>query len=617
MPVRGGVNLNPYLLRRSGAAQSMNRKAFYVSMSKNKPNFETEVLIVGTGPAGGSAAALLSTYGIDNMAVNKFGWTARTPRAHITNQRTMEAFRDLGLEDEVLNLATPSESMGENTYCTSLAGEELGRIKTWGTHPLRRADFDLASPCGLVDIPQNLLEPIQIRAAAHRGSKIRFDTEYLGMEQDEEGVTSTLLDRITGERLTVRSRYLVGADGANSKVVEDAALPVEGEMNLSGSMNMVFEADLSKYVAYRPSVLYWVIQPGSDVGGLGIGVVRMVRPWRRWLAIWGYEIDQGPPDLDDALATRIVHNLIGDESVPVKIESTSTWTVNNAYASRNFNGRVFCMGDATHRHPPTNGLGSNTSIQDAFNLCWKLALVLRGKAAPSLLETYDAERTPVAEQIVKRANKSLGDFPPILQALGMFDAKDPGEMAANIARRKESTAEAAAQRAALIKAIDSTHYVYNAHGVEMNQRYVSNAVAPDGSPDPGFQRDPELYHEHSSRPGAPMPHVWLQSGAAKVSTLDLRAAGEFALITGTGGEAWVEAAAAAAAAFGVGVRASVIGPGRKYEDVYGDYARIREIGENGALLVRPDNIVAWRSAALPADPGRELNAALARILGRN
>ena len=581
-----------------------------------KPDFETDVLIVGTGPAGGSAAALLSSYGIGNLAVNQFGWTARTPRAHITNQRTMEVFRDLGLEDEVLSLATPSSLMGENTYCTSLAGEELGRIKTWGTHPLRRADFELASPCQLADIPQDLLEPIQVRAAAHRGAKVRFDTEYLGMAQDGEGVTSRLQDRITGQRFTVRSKYLIGADGANSRVAEDAGLPVEGEMNLSGSMNMVFEADLSKYVAYRPSVLYWVIQPGSDVGGLGIGVVRMVRPWKRWLAIWGYEIEEGPPKLDDQLAARLVHNLIGDDRIPIRIESTSTWTVNNAYVSRNTSGRVFCMGDATHRHPPTNGLGSNTSIQDAFNLCWKLALVLRGKAAPSLLETYDAERTPVAEQIVKRANKSLDDFPPILQALGLFNTQDPEQMVRNIAGRKAATPEAAKQRAALIQAINSTHYVYNAHGVEMNQRYESAAVVPDGSPAPGFERDAELYHQHSSRPGAPLPHVWLERDCRKVSTLDVRPSGSFALLTGIGGEAWAAAAAAAAAELGVDVGATVIGPGKAVQDVYGDFARIREIEEDGALLVRPDNIIAWRAATLPADPKRALRDALAQVLGR-
>lgn len=585
-------------------------------MSDTTPIVETDVLVVGTGPAGASAAALLSTYGIPNMVINKYSWTARTPRAHITNQRTMEVLRDLGLEDEALKLATPAELMGENTYCTSLAGEELGRIKTWGTHPQRKADYDLASPTSICDLPQNLLEPILVRAAAHRGSNVRFDTEYLSMRQDGESVTSTLLDRVTGQEFQVRSKYLIGADGANSKVVDDAGLPVEGQMGLSGSMNMVFDADLSKYVAHRPSVLYWIIQPGSDVGGLGIGVVRMVRPWNRWLAIWGYEVEQGPPDLTEDLATEIVHKLIGDNTIPVHIDSTSTWTVNDAYVTRNINGRVFCMGDATHRHPPTNGLGSNTSIQDAFNLAWKMALVLKGWASPRLLETYDSERSPVAEQIVKRANKSLEDFPPILQALGLFNTKDPVQMNKNMAARKESTPEAAEQRAALIKAIDSTHYVYNAHGVEMNLRYSSDAVVSDGTPDPGFRRDAELYHEHSSRPGAPIPHAWLQRGNEKISTLDLCGRGQFSLITGTGGEGWIEAARGVSGDLGVEIQCHVIGPGQTVEDPYGDWARLREIDENGALLVRPDFIVASRHHSLPNDPAADTLSAMLQVLGK-
>ncbi len=586
-------------------------------MTEPRPVYHTDVLIIGTGPAGGSAAALLSTYGISNMVINKYGWTARTPRAHLTNQRTMEILRDLSLEPEVMHLATSSDLLGENTYCTSLAGEELGRIKTWGTHPLRRADFELASPTALVDLPQNLLEPILIRAAAHRGSKVRFDTEYLGMEQDDDGVTSTLLDRITGQTFDVRSKYLIGADGGNSKVVDDAGLPIEGEMEVSGSMNIVFDADLSKYVAYRPSVLYWVIQPGSDVGGLGIGVIRMVRPWNRWLAIWGYEVEEGPPELDDKLATAIVHNMIGDHEIPVHIDSTSTWTVNNAYATRNTNGRIFCMGDATHRHPPTNALGSNTSIQDAFNLCWKLALVLTDKASPSLLESYDAERSPIAEQIVKRANKSLQDFPPILHALGILDTADPEQMNKNISARKNTTAQAAKQRAALIQAIDSTHYVYNAHGVEMNMRYTSDAIVPDGSPDPGFKRDAELYHEHSSRPGAPVPHAWLQRGKEKISTLDLCGKGNFSLITGTGGEEWIQAAREASAAYGVDIDVHVIGPGKTVEDPYGDFSRLRETEENGALLVRPDFIVAWRAKQLNSSATSDLIVAVGKVLGRD
>ena len=584
-------------------------------MAQKQAIAEADVLIVGTGPAGAASAALLSSYGIDNVVINKFSWTARTPRAHITNQRTMEVLRDLGLEKAATELATPVELMGDNTYCTSLTGKELGRINTWGTHPLRKADYDLASPTHMCDLPQDLLEPLLLGAAGPNHSKIRFDTEYLSHEQDADGVSVTLLDHLSGATYELRCKYLIGADGANSKVVSDLDLPLEGKMGNTGSMNVVFEADLSKYVAHRPSVLYWVIQPGSDVGGLGIGVVRMVRPWYRWLAIWGYEIEDGPPQLDEEKATGIVHNLIGDDTIPIRVESTSTWTVNDVFAKTLSVGRVFCMGDAVHRHPPTNGLGSNTCIQDAFNLCWKLSLVLKGLAKPGLLDSYDAERAPVAEQIVKRANKSLGDFPPILQALGLLDTSDPVQMQTNIAELSEPGEKAAQRRSALMAAIDNTHYVYNAHGVELNQRYESSAVIPDGSAEPEFERDEELYHQASSRPGANVPHAWLTKKGHRISTLDLCGKGRFALLTGLGGEAWLTAASSVGKELGVEINAEIIGPEQKFEDPYGDFARIREISETGALLVRPDLIVGWRADAVSTSAEADLREAMTNILG--
>lgn len=387
-------------------------------------------------------------------------------------------------------------------------------------------------------------------------------------------------------------------------------------MGLSGSINLLFESDLSKYVAHRPSVLYWVIQPGSDIGGLGIGVVRMVRPWNKWLAIWGYDVNAGPPEINDAFATKIVRNLVGDQDLPVKIEATSTWTVNDTYATQLHKGRVFAAGDAIHRHPPTNGLGSNTSIQDSFNLCWKIAMVLRGQADPSLLDTYTTERAPVAKQIVGRANKSLKDFPPIATALGLPQAKSIDEMYSSMAARKDSTPEAEQQRAGLRNAIAGTDYVYNAHGVEMNQRYSGPAIVDDGSEPEAFA-DEELYHKASTRPGAPVPHVWLfHPDGTRVSTKDLCGQGGFSILTGPGGEAWADAANAVREAYGVDVAVYVIGPGQMYEDHYGEFANVREITDSGAILVRPDFHIAFRSHAMSASASGDLVAAMGQVLGR-
>ncbi len=577
---------------------------------------ETDVLVVGSGPAGASAAALLAMYGVKTLLITKFNWTCRTPRAHITNQRTMEVLRDLGVEKQVMAEAAPQHIMGNNVFCTSLAGEELGRLLTWGTHPLRQADYDLASPSKMCDMPQNLMEPILVGKAGSSGATIMFNWEYLSLTQDADGVTVQAKDHVSGLTHTIRAKYVLGADGGRSKVAADIGLPMEGKMGVAGSMNIVFEADLSRYVAHRPSVLYWVLQPGSDVGGIGLGLVRMARPWNEWLIVWGYDINQPPPVVTDAMATEIAHNLIGDHSVPIKIKSTSVWTVNNMYAKQNTRGRVFCMGDAVHRHPPSNGLGSNTSIQDAYNIAWKLAYVLKGYAAPSLLESYDTERSPVAKQIVTRANQSIAEFGPIFEAFGLLSTNDPEQMNKNLASLKDNTPTARERREALRKAIAFKNYEFNCHGVEMNHRYRSNAVLPDGTPEPEWKRDAELYYQPTTWPGARLPHVWLNRGAEKVSSLDLTGKGKFTLLTGIGGEGWVDAAKALSAETGVPIATYVIGPGRDLEDIFGDWALAREIEEDGCILVRPDMHVAFRHQAASPDARNILSTALTTLLGK-
>jgi 2,4-dichlorophenol 6-monooxygenase len=579
-------------------------------------DIETDVLIIGSGPAGGAAALALATLGVHHMVITKYRWTANTPRAHITNQRTMEIFRDLGLEADVLAQSTPHELMGDTVFCTSLAGDELGRVRTWETHPAREADYVQASPSPNCDIPQTLLEPIIIGHAASRGSRIRFDTEYTGLAQDADGVTVSVRDRVTGAEFAIRAKYVIGADGGRSAVAADIGLPFEGQMDIAGSMNIVFHADLAKYVEHRPSVLYWVLQPGADIGGIGLGLVRMVRPWNEWLIVWGYDISQPPPEVDEEMATRIVHQLVGDDSVPVTLRGVSLWGNNKMYATRYRAGRVFCAGDAVHRHPPSNGLGSNTSIQDSWNLAWKLAYVLRGTAGEALLDSYDAERAPVGRQVVLRANQSIEEFGPIFDALGLSGTGDQELMQARIAGRTANTPQGARQRQALRQALELKDYEFNAHGVELGQRYRSAAVAGDGTPEPAYTRDPELYYHPTTWPGARLPHVWLGRDGRKVSTHDLAGQGRFCLLTGIAGEAWAQAAATVGQKLGIELPAYVIGPGREYIDVYEDWARAREVGEDGCVLVRPDAHVAWRSGGLAEDPEAELGRVLAAVLAR-
>ena len=578
----------------------------------------TEVLVVGAGPAGLAATALLARAGVAAVTVSKHPGTAHTPRAHITNQRTMEVLRDLGLEDEVRALATPAALMGDNVWATSFAGQEIARLRTWGTAPDRAAEYAAASPSAMCNAPQHLLEPVLRGAAERGGADLRFATEMLTIEQDDDGVTARVLDRASGEEYLVRARYAVGTDGGRSRVVEQLGFPLDGESGLGRAVNVWLEADLTRYTAHRPGVLYWMAQPGNDYW-VGSGTWICVRPWTEWVLLFMYDPAEGDPDLSEEALLARAHLTIGDPSVQVRIKDVGQWQINHVVARTYRRGRVLIAGDAAHRHPPANGLGTNTSIQDAYNLAWKLVLVVRGQAGEALLDSYDAERQPVGRQVVDRALRSVADMAPISAALGFRAGQSADEGRATLGELFSDTPAGRRRRTELAAAVALQNHQFNAHGVELGQRYTSSATVDDGTPWPVPDRDPELHLQRTTHPGAPLPHAWLQRAGCRVSTLDLARHDGFALLTGIGGGAWEQAAARVAAEVGVPVDAVRIGPGQPVEDVYGDWARLREVEEAGCVLVRPDRFVAWRAAeaALDVDAAAaRLRAVLTAVLDR-
>ena len=578
--------------------------------------YDTDVLVVGTGPTGAACSLALATYGVRVRVASKWNWLANSPRAHITNQRTLEVLRDLGVEEEAASASTSWSLMGDTVFATSLAGKEVARLRTWGTGENRIGDYLLGSPCPLLDIPQPYLEPVLVKNAAERGAQMAFNTEYLLHVQDETGVTSTLRDRLTGREYTVRSRFLVGADGARSAIVEELGLPIEGTMGRAGTIYTLFRADLARYVEHRPSILHWIMTPGAGYGEIGMGTFRAVRPWTQWIAGWGYDINGPEPDLRPEAVMPRIREMIGDPEVEVEIESVTTWQINQAWVTRYSSGRVFCGGDAVHRHPPSSGLGSNTSIQDAFNLAWKLAYVLRGWAGMGLLDSYSDERAPVGKQVVARANQSRVDYGPINEAFRTVGEADP--VAAGLAKLADPSPEGIAAREALVKAVEWKNTEFNAQGTELNQRYESCAVLPDpGAGAETWERDRGVYLQATTRPGAKLPHVWLVDGSGrKTSTLDLTGKGRFSLLTGLAGRAWTAAAGKLELPY---LRTVVVGA-EGSEDSYHDWHRAREIEEAGALLVRPDGYVAWRHAASVWDEQEAvhlLQAAISAVLGND
>ncbi|WP_329025253.1 FAD-dependent monooxygenase [Streptomyces sp. NBC_00690] len=575
---------------------------------------ETDVLIVGAGPAGLTASALLARSGVDAVTVTKYPATAHTPRAHITNQRAMEIYRDLGIEDRVRAVATPGELMGDNVWATSFAGQELARMKAWGTRVDRKADYEAASPCTMSNVGQHLLEPLILESARENGADIRFGHELLDITQDEDAVYGTVLDRAAGETYRVKAGYALGTDGGRSTVAERLGFSLEGETGLGHAVNVWLEADLTRYREHRPGTLFFTVQPGKDFW-LGAGTYICLKPWTEWVLIVVYDPAVEQLDLSEEAMLARVHATIGDPSVEVRIKDISQWQMNHVLAREYRKGRVFLAGDAAHRHPPANGLGTNTSVQDSYNLAWKIALAVRGKAGDGLLDSYHTERHPVGRQVVDRALKSVGLAAGIPSALGVRAGQSDEEGKAALAEFFSDSEQGREHRRKLEAILRENDYHFNAHGVELGQRYASSAVVPDGTTEPAYLRDPELFHQPTTHPGASLPHAWLEHAGERISTLDLAGHGDFALLTGIGGEPWLAAAEQVSSELGVEIVPRPVGYRLAYDDVYGDWSRLREVDDRGCLLVRPDRHIAWRSQDMTDDPAQTLRHVMRQLLG--
>lgn len=571
-----------------------------------------DVIVVGSGPSGLATALMLARHGIAVTIVTRETWVADSPRAHITNQRTMEIIRSIGLAEAVEAKASPRTTMASQVVATAFNGAELGRTWSWGNNPVRQGEYLSSSPTEGCDIPQDRLEPILLAEAARLGVRIRFQTSFTGLEQDSGGVSVHVVDGVTGEAGVLRAAYLVGADGGQSPVAAAVGMDFLGDAGLASAVNIGFTADLSKYVAHRPGSLYEIIQNRPD--GPTRAMIRMVQPWQQWSASLVY-LGERNSRLTAEEAAREIRHAIGDDDVELTITGLFPWRINRIVAERYSAGRVFLAGDAAHRHPPTNGLGANTCIQDAFNLAWKLAYVIKGVAGAGLLETYTAERQPIGQQVVDRAIESWRLGMNLLPALGLDPAVPYEERTEGFAQLTEASETGEDRRKRLRELLDAESYIFEAHGVEMNHVYRSAAVI-DGGTEIAYERDPQLYIQPTSHPGARLPHAWVGDARRTVSTLDLVGAERFTLIVRERGRAWTEAASALSAALSVDLVTVMIGRGGDIEDPYGDFARSSEIGEGGCLLVRPDQHIALRRTSLAADPAEVLRTALVQILDR-
>ena len=528
---------------------------------------EVPVLIIGGGPVGLTASILLSQAGVRSLLVERHPGTAIHPKARGINARSMEMYRQCGVEAAIRQAGLPPERAGFIVWARTLAGEEIERRVPWRSG----AQSAAVSPVRNCLCAQDDLEPV-LRAFAEQqpAGRLRFSTEVTACEQDDTAVTATLVDRASGAQQQVRAQYAIAADGAQSTIRQQLGVPMLGQENVYDSVNILLNADLRPWTADRPAALYFIEQPRLR------GTFLTINGIDRWgflvnsLAAYGYTASDFTPER----SAEIVRTAAGVPDLDVRILGVVPWTASARVAERYRTGRIFLAGDAAHEMPPTGGFGMNTGVQDVHNLAWKLACVLRGVAGPRLLDTYHDERQPLGQITTQQSlNNAI--------SMGRLD-------------RAAKTAGARPE-------------YLNEQGMIFGAQYQSSAVVPDGTA-PTAVANPITDYVPSARPGGRAPHAWLERDGQRLSTIDL-VGKDFVLLTGAAGTAW------RAAAQRLGLGTVSIGDG-ELADCDGQWLETYGLDETGAVLVRPDGYVGWRSRAMPADPAARLGEAMTSIMGR-
>ena len=523
---------------------------------------ETPVLIVGGSLVGMSAAVFLGHHGIRATVVEHHRGTAIHPRAAMVTQRSMEAFRSVGIE-QIIREESERQFVQDGAIMAveTLAGKELA----WFIANLNEGVRDV-SPTVRLFITQKLLEPLLQKRAEELGADLRFATEMISFEQDSAGVTATVRRRDTGDQYAIRARYMIAADGPRSCIREQLGIPMEGRGVLSNSITIYFRAPLGQLLRGRNLSVMLVANPTLR------GFFRIEKPFDSGFLVVNTTGDPAHPNEDlwtgltNERCIEYLRAALGDHAIPLGIDDVMKWNARADVATRFRERRIFLVGDAAHVMPPYGGYGGNVGIQDAHAIAWKLAYVLSGKAGEQLLSTYEPERRPAGvltteqayTRYVTREAKYLnrGDLQPLVDDLN----------------------------------------------IEMGYRYDSSAIVAEAGAANSTHEHPR---QSRGRPGFRAPHLWLSPGVSTIDLFDRN----FTLLAGGEGSGWLGAASSITQQLGgVALDARQIDQ-EGFCDGYG-------ISPAGAVLVRPDGFVAWRARGVAESPETALIQALSALLHR-
>ena len=527
---------------------------------------EVPVLVVGAGPTGLTTSILLSRWGIPSLTVERHPGTTIFPRAIAVNTRSMEIFRSLGLEERIVQAGFHALPFVARSRTLIDPDSELS--PSLGTPPTD------VSPAEWTTCSQLALEPILLdEAVSHSIADVRFGVELRSLRHSADGVRAQLVERESGKTVEVACRYVVAADGARSTVRELLGIPMHGFGELGHNMNIHFRAPLIRRLTHPPIFLHAVSNERAA------GVMYTTDGNSRWVMVASYRPKEGesPADFTDERCVQLVRDGSGVPDLEAEVVGVSPWTTLADVATVWRSGSIFLAGDAAHRMTPAGGLGMNTGIQDAHHLVWKLAAVMERWAGPALLDTYEAERRPVAEYNMRRSVELLAVGGPLDGFLDVDEADDSPPLTTT-------------PRTAL--------------DVDLGITYEAGAlVAESVSAAPSDTGD----YVPSATPGHRVPHLWLGNGASSLSTVDCMTSA-FTVFAGRRGS-WSRAVARLSTEVRVPLRTQ-----RLPECGIDEWTSLLGITESGCVLMRPDGHVAWRSRADAADPAAELRSALASVL---
>jgi 2,4-dichlorophenol 6-monooxygenase len=585
-------------------------------------DIHTDVLVIGAGPSGMVSALCLAKAGVRSVVVERASGLATHPKAHEVNARSIEILQSLGFTlPELEAEASPEPDAARIVFCKTI-GEELGRIdlRAPENDPEKyRRHLRAAKP--YLNLSQTELEKTMLEHLRRvPKTEALFEHQWEGFEDDGTGITSIVRRTTDGAAIRIRSRYVVAADGAASSARAALDIPMDGPDKLQDFVNAYFEADLSEAIT-TPAKLYWILHPES------VGTLIAHHVEKRWV----YHVPihspyERPDDYTEEVFVERIKRATGDSNLSIRIRSISFWRMTAQVARRFRKGRVFLVGDAAHRFPPTGGLGMNTGIADAHNLCWKLAAVLEGEADDALLDTYERERRPVAQRNCAESEANFEKIFEVIDALGL--RRDGLETLARIKRsapvkwlprsgqrmleklltipafrafRRFDRSDALKSKVSRSIADQTPHF--DRIGLDIGYVYDDGALVRDARATPEPANDVTQYVP-STAPGARFPHLWLDPAHTR-STHDVLDSEGYTLLLGDDGSPW-QNALRSVGPLRSKLKIAFLGAMCEGEEQSRALVELCAIERDGALLVRPDGHVAWRQPSLTKTPDRTL-----------